>query len=192
MNDEFDKITTLEKLWDWCTNNRKSAWRFPPKWGIRGYLGSLPLGIVADIPAPRSQKHLIHGLPHANDIEVFTTYYDRRLYRLMLEYGLENAHLMDTRISIVNDDDQDKRVFLKQIELLRLEALLIMGGKNSKVWKTVQGYLKDWHGALPGMYKIWHYTYRYATAEKWEKVFRSALVEVAADHPNLAGFIRLQ
>lgn len=99
MNDEFNNITTLEELWEWVKANRESPWRFPEKWGVRGYLGPLPLGIVADVPAPRS----------LNDVDdVFTTYYDRRLYRLMLKYGLENAHLMDTHISIVKDDDQDR------------------------------------------------------------------------------------
>lgn len=94
MNDEFNNITTLEELWEWCKDNREHAWRFPEKWGVRGFLGDLPVGIVADAPAGRSLKDVD---------DVFTTGYDRRLYRLMLEYGLENAHLMDTRISVLED-----------------------------------------------------------------------------------------
>ena len=82
-------------------------------------------------------------------------------------------------------------MFLKQVELRKLEVLLIMGGPNSEVWKTVQGYLKHWKGTLPRMYKIWHYTYRFRSDEQWESVFTSALEKVVDNHPNLAGVIRL-
>lgn len=144
---------------------------------------------VVNLPAPRSQEHLAHDLPYANDVDVFVTDFDRRLYRLMLKYGLKDTHLMDTHISVVNDDDQDKRVFLKQIEIGKLEALLIMGGPNSKVWRTVQRYLEGWNGMSPRMYKMWHYTYRFPSDERWEKVFASALTEIATNHPNLRRFL---
>jgi hypothetical protein len=132
MNDEFDKITTLEELWGWCRNHRESAWRLPEKWEVLGYSGDLVLGVVADVPAPRSLEHRNLGLPYANDVDVFTTDFDRRLYRLMAKYGIGSAHLMDTHISIVPNEDQDKRVFLKQIEIVKPGSLANHGWTNER------------------------------------------------------------
>src|ERR1017187_8174652 len=92
--------------------NRMSASRFPEKWGVLGYRGPLPISIVADEPGERSRKHLELGLPYANDVDIFTHPSDQRLYELLKKYELENAHLMDTHISVNTDLDQDRRVFL--------------------------------------------------------------------------------
>ena len=162
MIDGFDKLATLEELWRWRQTNRKSAWRFPEKWEVQGYYGTLPIGIVADEPGKRSLAHLDLGLPYANDVDIFTHYTDERLYELLKKYKLGNAHLMDTHISFFRDREQDERVFLKQLEIVKLDALHIMDINKSKrragPWRAVEGYLNKWKGPQPRLYPIYHYS----------------------------------
>src|SRR5580658_223173 len=196
MTDDFKAIQTLEELWDWCKKHRESAWRFPEKWGVQGYLGRLPIGIVADEPGRRSLKHRKLGLPYPNDEDVFTRPEDEGFYGMLEKYGLENAHVMDAHISRVTDRVQDEQVFLKQMEIIKFDALLIMDINKSRKgwgpWSTVERDLKNWRGALPRLYPIYHYSNRSRVPQsKREAAFRSTLAEVAINHPNLASMIRV-
>jgi len=193
MNKDIGSFTSLSELWEWCKQNRESAWKFPEKDGVRGYLGSLPLCIVADSPGNRSRKHRQLALPYSNDLDVFTSPWDRRFYESLRKYGLENAHLMHAHISEIPDLEQDRLVFLQQVEIVKPEALLIMGTNRKKrwgVWRTVARYLRGWNGARPRMYSMFHYSDRFVSNVEWDRTFRSALIEIAANHPCLAGVLR--
>jgi hypothetical protein len=114
---------------------------------------------------------------------------------MLKKYGLANAHVMDAHISLVTDLAQDEKVFLKQLEIIKCDALLIMDINKSRKgwgpWSTVEKYLKNWKGPKPRLYPIHHYSSRSKVPQsKREAAFRSTLAMVAANHPNLATVIR--
>jgi hypothetical protein len=194
MNNDIDRLTSLNELWEWCKQNRESAWKFPEKDGVMGYLGSLPLCIVADCPGNRSRKHRQLGLAYSNDLDIFTNPWDYRFYESLRKYGLQNAHLMHAHISVIPDIQQDRHVFLKQIEIIKPEALLIMGTNRKKkwsVWRTVARYFHGWNGVRPRMYSMFNYSDRFVSNVEWDRTLRSALIEIATNHPSLSGVLRV-
>lgn len=181
-------VNTLQTLFDWCRTNRPSAWFFPGKWGVQGYFGSLPLCVVGNVPAKRSKEHVRRNLPYANDVDVFTTAADQWLYDLLVRHGMANVHIMDAHISAVPDIAQDKVVFLRQIDIVKPEALLIMGGE---AYRTVRKYFHKWVGTKPKMYSMYHYSplVRVARSEQ-EVAFVAVLQAIVKAHSNLASFVR--
>lgn len=195
MDDGFTEIATLQDLWEWCRLNRKGAWKFPEKWGVRGYAGNARICIVADVPAPRWLAHL-HGsnltVPTEESCaDVFNTPQDFRFYELLKKYGLQEAHLMDTHISETTDLEQDRRVFLKQMDIVNPVALLVMDmdKRGRGPLATIKTYLGD--RELPKIYRIYHYRWVLGTKYAWEEHFKSVLSQVTHDLEEAAAAIRL-
>jgi hypothetical protein len=105
---------------------------------------------------------------------------------------------MDASVSCLcppdDDADQDQRIFLKQIDIIKAQAVLVMNKSKAKdgfrlrLLRKVQGYLAG--RGLPRIYPIYHYRWTIGSRFPWEADFRSVLVEVVQNHPDLAGLIR--
>ncbi|MCX6634003.1 MAG: hypothetical protein NT090_02755 [Acidobacteria bacterium] len=195
VEDGFDEITTLTGLWEWCRLSREGAWRFPEKWGVRGYSGTARIGIVADVPAPRWLGYLCSNSIAVATDESYAAVFDRpediRFYELLRKYGLQDAHLMDTHISATPDPEQDERVFGKQLEIVDPVALLVMDmdKRGRGPLPTVKKYLAG--RGSPRIYRIFHYRWVLGTRYPWEATFQLVLTEVARNHPEVADLIRV-
>lgn len=130
---------------------------------------------------------------------IFNLPQDKRLYERLTKYGLANAHLMDASVSCLSppedDLDQDRRIFLKQIDLITAQAVLVMNKSKAKdgfrlrLLKKVQRYLAG--RDFPRVYPIYHYRWTIGSRLPWEKDFSFILEEVVQNHQSLAGAIRL-
>lgn len=203
MSISFQDIDTLQELWQWVTDHRKGAWRFPEKWGVKGYRGDAAIALVGEVPGDRSLDYLERGLTYPDDSfcsDIFDCPQDKRLYELLAKYGLHTAHLMDASVSCLSppedDPDQDERIFLKQIDIIKAQAVLVMNKSEAtrkddrrlRLQTTVEGYLKG--RKSPQIYPIYHYRWTIGSRFDWEGTLRSVLKDVVQNHPSLSTLIR--
>src|SRR5215471_10163614 len=113
MSDD-EKIAALRTLWETSCKTLPYAWRYPEKWGVKGFMGVSPVAIVSCEPS--------------TDWD-FTSVQAKNFYEFLVKHHQENAHLMDFHFVnmdhhlIGGDSESHARVcrdiFQRQIDIVQ-------------------------------------------------------------------------
>jgi uracil-DNA glycosylase family 4 len=135
--------------------------------GVKGFFGTGPIWFVCYKPSKNP--------------EGFPTYHDKFFYRILKQYGLENAHITDiSKIrgpaeAEITEEELEKNVpFLKrEMVLLEPDVIVAVGRKAERTIGKM-----DLMSELPKAF-VYHYTYasRFGHREVFEKQIRGAVLK---------------
>jgi len=142
---------------------------------VRGYLGTDEIAIVGKRPSTATH---------------FSGESARLFYQILFKYGLSNAHVTDAIKTGGKATDPDpgqkameehRRLFLEEIAILRLKAIIVMGhpGSSLRTFEIMQSY-----GCGLPLYPIRHYSWmRWNKMNRiaWERELRSTLTLIYPD-----------
>ena len=181
MTDE-EKRQALEDLWEQRCKAVPCAWRYPEKWGVKGYMGVSSTVIVSAEPSTDT---------------VFTSPQAKEYYHLLAKHRQENAHLMDVYFvnmehHMIGGDSQThaqacKAVFQRQIDIIEPTLAVVMDRSSNpnRPYAGFLGIVKEWLSdmAYKGrLERIYHYTHLGSrgrriglSAAAWEEEFVGAV-----------------
>ena len=122
----LSKAQLLHQLQQRITSEVKDAWLFPQRGAVSGFLGTSPIVIVGWRPS---------WSPFPNEDA------NKLLYEILIEFGLENAHLTNVIKSRGRKDEPDpdnfvlhKDIFMRELEILSAShGVVPMGNAYERV-----------------------------------------------------------
>jgi hypothetical protein len=158
----------LHQLQQHVTTGIKDAWLFPPRHGVSGFGGTLPVVIVGWRPARNS-------FPDDGANRLF--------YDILAKNDLENAHLTNVVKSQGDKNEPDPEDFASHEEIFWRELEIVSGHHGvaplGTAYDRVAALLMK-RGLKP-IYRLPHYaSMNYEPVLDKVEAFRSAVVELAA------------